>query len=55
MDIPVEALPKRESPVSFPVNKFLFLLDNSKLLECFLNLQDKNDLPFALNLQRMHH
>jgi hypothetical protein len=24
-------------------------------LECFLNLQDKNDLPFALNLQRMHH
>jgi hypothetical protein len=51
--IAVEALPKRESPVSSPVNNFLFLLDDNKLLECFLNLLHENNLPFAVNLQHI--
>jgi hypothetical protein len=29
------------------------LLDDNKLLECFLNLPDENDLPFTLDLQRI--
>jgi hypothetical protein len=53
MDMPFEALPNRESPASFPINNFSFLLDNNKLLECSLNLPRKNDLPFALDLQRI--
>jgi hypothetical protein len=32
---------------------FLFILDDEELLECFLNLPDANDLPFALDLERI--
>jgi hypothetical protein len=37
---------KRES-----INNFSFILDDEELLECFLNLPDAVDLPFALDLE----
>jgi hypothetical protein len=33
----------------------LFILDNEELLECFLNLPDAVDLPFALDLEQIAH
>jgi hypothetical protein len=32
---------------------FHHILDDNKLLECFLNLPDADDLPFALDLKFM--
>jgi hypothetical protein len=57
-DIPNDPLPKRESSFDGSinintVNNFSFLLDDFKMFECFLNLPDKNALPFALDLQRI--
>jgi hypothetical protein len=39
---------KRES-----INNFSFILDNKEILECFLNLPDAVDLPFALDLEQI--
>jgi hypothetical protein len=39
---------KRES-----INNFSFILDDEELLECFLNLPDAIDLPFALDLEQI--
>jgi hypothetical protein len=35
-----------------PTEKFSFLLDNIQMVDCFLNLPDEDELPFALNLRR---
>jgi hypothetical protein len=42
-----DAPSKRESSVA----TFYFILDSNKLLECFLNLPDADNLPFALDLE----
>jgi hypothetical protein len=49
--IAVNTPTKRESSVEN--YNFSFLIDDNELLECFLNLPDKNELPFALDLQRI--
>jgi hypothetical protein len=47
---PPDAPLKRESSV----NNFYFILDdNYELLECFLNLPDTDNLPFALDLKNI--
>jgi hypothetical protein len=39
----------KESSVN-TFNNFSFILHDKELLQCFLNLQDANDIPFALDL-----
>jgi hypothetical protein len=58
-DVPISSLPKKESSVSngiihvAPTENYSFLLDDPKMLDCFLNLPDEDELPFALDLQRI--
>jgi hypothetical protein len=54
----LERLAEKYSPPDTPLkrestNNFSFLLDNNKLLECFLNLPNAVNLPFALDLERI--
>jgi hypothetical protein len=35
------------------VDNFSFLLDDKELLECFLNLPDADNIPFALDLAQI--
>jgi hypothetical protein len=40
---------KRENTIE----NFSFILADDELLKCFLNLPDTNDIPFALDLERL--
>jgi hypothetical protein len=45
-DTPPET-PSNKSRIT--INNFSFILNGNELLECFLNLPDHDDIPFALD------
>ena len=48
--IPLDSSPKKREN---SIENFSFLLDDNELLECFLNLPNTDDIPFALDLARI--